>query len=172
LIVCGLLYSVVDENVGFFQKYAPKFNASIHRGEITSKGDADYHANKWREDLTKLNEDVTGSDWKAMREEVLKRKPFLADLVLENDKWQRRMQLEANQHLDANDPCETLAIHEGAPLMARYTRIEQDFYSLVARTETATEETSARLDEFNAKKAELDKRSSDLLDDMRAKNCK
>jgi hypothetical protein len=38
----GGAFAIVDERVDFFEKHAPKLNAALHGGEITSSGDGEY----------------------------------------------------------------------------------------------------------------------------------
>jgi hypothetical protein len=105
------------------------------------------------------------------RQAVLKRKPYLDDLILQNAKLQRRIGIEAQRHRDMDDPCESLAIHEGAPIIAQYTQLEQDFYLLVERTETATEQGEDSLGKLQGRTAELSKRRSEFQTHWQAKNC-
>jgi hypothetical protein len=48
-MILVLLLAVVDKNIDFFEKHAPRFNAFIHGGEITTEGDAAYCVKKWTE---------------------------------------------------------------------------------------------------------------------------
>ena len=171
IAVIGAGYAVVDENVDFFEKHAPKINAAIHDGEITSEGDASYVMQKWIDDRAQLDADLKGDDWPTMRQEMLKRKPTLDDLILQNGRFQRRVKLEADQHLDLNDACESLTIQEGAPLIAQDTRTKQEFYALVERTTTATPEAAARIDKILDEQTAIDKRFAEFNAHWQAK-CK
>ena len=172
LILVGALYAVVDANVDFFEKHAPKINAAIHSGEITSEGDASYVVGKWNNDIEKLNADLKGEGWVAIRQELLTRKPYLDDLVAQNEKFQRRVKVESDAHVDVNDPCEGLAMHEAAPLMLQYTRLFTSFYLLMERAETATPEISAKIDEVTSEQSAIERRLSDFGDHWKAKGCK
>jgi hypothetical protein len=171
IAVIGAGYAVVDENVDFFEKHAPKINAAIHDGEITSTGDASYDMQKWIDDRAKLDADLKSDDWSAMRQEMLKRKPAVDDLILQNGKIQRRVKLEADSHLDVNDACEGLTIKEGAPLIAQDTQTRQEFYALVERTTTVTPEVAARIDKLIDLQATINKRFVEFNDHWQAK-CK
>jgi hypothetical protein len=174
-IVLGILaggFAIVDRNVGFLEKHAPKINAMIHDGEISSEGDATYQGQKWSEDLGKLEGDLKGEGWKAVRQEMLGRKPYLADLVDRNGKIQRRIISELLDHTDQNDACESLAVHEAAPLMDQYTKVEQEFYGILERTETPTKQDSARISAIAEQQDALHKRFSEFGEHWRAKGCK
>lgn len=172
LAILGAGFAIVDRNVGFFEKHAPKLNAMIHDGEISSEGDASYQGQKWSEDLGKLEEDLNVEGWKAIRQELLKRKPYLADLVDRNGKIQRRIIGELIDHSDQSDPCESLAVHEAAPIMDQYTKAEQEFYSILERTETPSKQDSARISAIGEQQDALRKRFSEFGEHWRAKGCK
>jgi len=172
LLLIGGIGAIIDENVDFFEKYAPKINAALHSGEITSTGDGEYNIAKWLEDRGKLDADFQSKDWQTYRQEVLRRKPYLDDLMQRNDTIQRRLQVEAAQHLDANDPCESVTIHEGGPIIAKYTQTEKEFYSLMKKSETPTPKVKAELDELDNKDAELKKQLSEFSEHWQAKGCK
>ena len=59
----GLAFGIVDENVDFFEKHAPKLNAAFHSGEITTSGDGEYVMQKWVADRDKLDDDIKGGGW-------------------------------------------------------------------------------------------------------------
>jgi hypothetical protein len=170
--ILGAGVAIVDRNVVFFEKHAPKLNAMIHDGEISSEGDASYQGQKWSEDLGKLEEDLKGDGWKAVRQEMLKRKPYLADLVDRNGKIQRRIISELIDHTDQSDPCESLAVHEAAPLMDQYTKAEQEFYSILERSETPTKLDRTRMDAIAVQQDALRPRFSEFGEHWRAKGCK
>ena len=171
-VVIGAGVAVIDEHVDFFERHAPKLNAAFHGGEITTTGDLEYDITKWFDDKRKLEDVDTGDDWKAMRREVLERKPYLDDLVLQNEKFQRRAKLEADAHLDVNHPCANLSIHELAPLIAQTTRVEQEFYSSVESSEQLTQEVTARMRKIDDERAEIKNRFSELNVHWHANGCK
>ena len=107
-----------------------------------------------------------------VREEMLKRKPYLDDLILENEKFQRRVIVETNSHLDVNDLCESLTIHEAAPLIAEDTRVKQEFFGFVERTTTVTPEDAAAFDHLMDKQKDVNTRLSEFHERWQAKGCK
>jgi hypothetical protein len=168
----GLAFGIVDEHVDFFEKHAPKLNAAFHSGEITTSGDGEYVMQKWTDDRDKLDADMKDADWQAIRQGMLKRKPYLDDLILENEKFQRRVRVEADSHLDVNDPCESLTIHEAAPLIAQATRVEQEFFVFVERTTTVTPEVAPAMDKILDKQKDISRRMSEFHERWQAKGCK
>lgn len=172
VVLIGAVGGVVDENVDFVEKYAPKINAALHGGEITSGGDARYDVHKWGVDLKKLDDDPKDGDWPATRADMLSRKPYVDDLVLRNGRFQRRVKTESDAHLSVGDACETMAIREFAPLMERDTRWEQDFYALLKDAETPTAATMARIDDMNKTKDEINQGLSEFNEHSRSKGCK
>lgn len=168
----GLAFGIVDEHVDFFEKHAPKLNAAFHSGEITTSGDGEYVMQKWTDDRDKLDADMKDADWQAIRQEMLKRKPYLDDLILENEKFQRRVRVEADSHLDVNDPCESLTIHEAAPLIAQATRVEQEFFVFVERTTTVTPQVAPAMDKILDKQKDISRRMSEFHERWQAKGCK
>ncbi len=172
LALIGGVIAILDENVDFFEKHAPKINAYLHGGEITSTGDAIYDMNKWVADIGKLDADAKGKGWQAKRSDMLSRKPYLDDLVLQNDRLQRRLKMESDKHLDAGDPCESITIHEVAPLMARDTRLEQYFYSLLKDNESPTDEVRSRINGVSKTKDEINQGWSQFNEHWRSKGCK
>jgi len=171
ILVVGGAFAVVDENVDFFEKHSPKLNAAIHSGEITTEGDAEYQGTKWAEDVGKLEANIDGDGWQAVRDALLKRKPYLDDLVDRNDKMQSRLKVEADKHLDQNDICEGLAIHEAGPVMDEYTKLEQEMYWLLAKTATPTKEDLTKMSEIADEAAAVLKKLTEYNDHAKAKGC-
>jgi hypothetical protein len=172
LLLIGGIVAIVDENVDFFQKHAPKFNAAFHSGEITTSGDAEYNIQKWLEDKGKLDDDPKGPGWVAMRDDLLGRQTYLDDMVSRNETFQRRVTFEATSHVNENDACQNLTVHEAAPLIAQATQAEQAFYGWVKRTKTPTAEDEARLARFSDEKDQIDKRFVDFHSHWQASGCK
>jgi len=172
VVLIGGGFTIVDEHVDFFEKHAPKLNAALHSGEISTSGDGEYVLTKWVDDRNKLDDDMKDGDWPLVREEMLKRKPYLEDLVLENEKFQRCVTVEADSHLDVNDPCESLTIHEAAPLIAEATRVEQEFFGFVERTTTVTPKDGTAIDQILDKQKEISRRLSEFHEHWQAKGCK
>ncbi len=172
LAVIGMTFAVVDEHVDFFERHAPKLNAALHGGEITTTGDAAYQMGKWVDDRKKLMDDFASDDWEAMRREMLTRKPYLDDLVLRNDRFQRRIKIEVDGHVDAKDPCQNLTTQEAAPLIARATQVEQEFYSSMASTEKLTPDDATRLGRIDDERRTINRGFADFYHHWQGKGCK
>lgn len=172
IIALGAGYSFIDENVDFFAKHAPAVNAAIHAGEIGSEGDAIYDVEQWSGDLQKLNADTKSQDYPHLRSELLARTPYLNDLVARNEKFQARVRIEAGDHLDVGDQCESLAIHQFAPLMAQYTNSYSALYNLL-RADTSTDsEDSGEFSQIADRQTQIEKELTSYLAKSDAAGCK
>jgi hypothetical protein len=172
LLLIGGIVAIVDENVDFFEKHAPKLNAAFHGGEISTSGDAEYNMQKWADDRLKLEEDPKGTGWVAMRTDLLGRQNYLDDMASRNEIIQRRISFEIANHVDENNPCQRLTVHEAGPLIAQATHAEEDFYSWLKRTKTRTPEDGARLTEFSDEREQIEKRFVDFHSHWQASGCK
>lgn len=172
IIALGAGYSLIDENVDFFAKHAPAVNAAIHAGEISSEGDAIYDVEQWSGDLQKLNADTKSQDYPHLRQEMLARTPYLNDLVARNEKFQARVQTEAGDHLDVGDQCESLAIHQFAPLMAQYTRSYSDLFNLLQADASASSASNAEFSRIADRQTQIEKELTSYLAKSNAAGCK
>jgi hypothetical protein len=132
-LIIGGTYGVLDSNVDFVEKHLPKLNAMLHKGAISTDGDATYALKKWINDVDHLNADSKQTDWQGWCKELISRKPYMDDLIVRNDAIQSLVASANGSNDKSDDACEQLVIHEGAPRMARYTKSFSDIYSLLAQ---------------------------------------
>jgi hypothetical protein len=128
-LIIGIL--IASESVDFFEKHAPKVNAILHSGEITSESDAGYGGTKISEDFAALDADYKGKTLAERRKELLDRQPFLDDLSAVNDKFQRHAVDERAGKVDANDVCEQAALNEWLPALDSYVKAETAIFRAV-----------------------------------------
>jgi hypothetical protein len=156
ILFIGGIYGVLDSNVDFIERHLPKLNAMLHKGAISSDGDALYAFDKWMDDVDHLNADYKQTDWKGWCKEALSRKPFLDDLIVRDDAIQSLAASENISKDKPNDACEQLFIHEGAPRMERYTKSFSGIYSLLAQgTEADKDKWQAAFSEYKEARQSL-----------------
>ena len=150
-IVCSvMLVGVAFNSVEFFEKHAPTVNAALHSGEITDESDAQYAGTRIWEDIKALNAPTKtkNTDWAGMRSELLSREPHLNDLKVQNDKLQRRLEIERTQSLGTNDICGRLVLDELGPALKDYTKTLVAEYSIIKDTPVPSQATSALLNDL------------------------
>jgi hypothetical protein len=124
-IVCAVVGGAIASGyVDFFEKHAPKVNALLHSGDITSDSDADYGGTKISEDLDALTADLKGKTYPEMRAEILARQSFLDDLNAQNDKFQRHADQERLGKMDTSDVCEQIALNDWLPALDNYAKAQ------------------------------------------------
>jgi hypothetical protein len=169
LVVLGI---VASRNVGFMEKHAPSVNAQLHQGEITEESDGEYTGTKIFADLDALNKDTKGTTWAEIRTEVISRETYLADLKTQNDKLQRRMAIERNENLGANDHCEQMALYELAPALDDYVKAIAAEFIVVQKTLAPTQEAASAMKDLGGQEERARQQINVYVARSNAKGCK
>ena len=139
LLSLGMLCLLAYHPNEFSGQHSPLIQAPFHNGEISDVSDGEYVGKKLGNDIASLEADIQSKEWPGIRTEVLSREPYLFSIYVQNDKLQRRIVLERNANLGANDVCEQLALEELGPGLNAYTAATNNLFTFMkANTELTT----------------------------------
>lgn len=169
LVVLGV---VAFNSVRFMEKHAPAVNAQLHQGEITDESDGEYTGTKIRADIDALNKDTNATTWAELRPDFLSRESYLNDLKTQNNKLQRRLEIEQNANLGANDVCEQLVLDELGPALKDYVEVLSKEFSVIKSTPTPTQDTVSLLGDLGKREAGARQQFNTYIGHRDEKRCK
>jgi hypothetical protein len=171
----SVLTAIAYYNVDFLERTAPSVNAALHQGEISDDVDAQYVTTKIYKDLVGLGPILSDASakvpWDEYRSKILAKQPYLEDLDKENGVWQRRMQVEQNANLGANDACERIALTEYSPALNDWVQTWDGTFALLKNSPVETQEVDSALNKLSRRKADAQQRIETYFKHNRSDDC-